>query len=109
MDKDVRVSVILASSMEGRLVANIVEFEFEHQMSPFLHDRYEPTSRSTYLATIRSRSYDSEMFVCLVNIGCGLFCVVIMSLLLSLPILLLFTGTNSYEIEILQLMSFSLR
>lgn len=53
MDKDVRVGAILASSMEGRLAANIVEFEFEHQMSPFLHDRYEPTSRFTYLATIR--------------------------------------------------------
>jgi hypothetical protein len=64
LDKDVRVSVILASSMEGRLVANIVEFEFEHQMSPFLHDRYEPTSRSTYLATIRREQVLWQRDVC---------------------------------------------
>jgi hypothetical protein len=38
LDDDAHAGAILASSMEDRLVADIAEFEFAHQMQPFLHD-----------------------------------------------------------------------
>jgi hypothetical protein len=71
LDDDAHAGAILASSMEDRLVADIAEFEFAHQMQPF--------------------------------------CMIDISLLASLPILLLFVRSNSYDREILQLMSSSLR
>ncbi len=39
--------------MKDRFVADIVEFEQTHQMWSFLHQKYESTGQSTYLAAIR--------------------------------------------------------
>jgi hypothetical protein len=38
--------------MEDHVAADIVDFEQTHQMWPFLHQMYESTGQSTYLATI---------------------------------------------------------
>jgi hypothetical protein len=43
------------------------------------------------------------------HIRCGLFCVIVMSLLFSLPVLLPLVRSNSYNTKILQLTSSSLR
>jgi hypothetical protein len=39
--------------MEDRFAVNIVDFERTHQMWSFLHQKYECTRQTTYLATIR--------------------------------------------------------
>jgi hypothetical protein len=39
--------------MENHFTADIVEFERTYQMWPFLHQKYESTGQSTYLAAIR--------------------------------------------------------
>lgn len=51
LDQDAHVSAILASNMEDYPIVGIVE-QFAHQMQAFLHDRYEPTSQSTYVVAI---------------------------------------------------------
>jgi hypothetical protein len=53
LDEDACANAILAYSIEDRLVANIVEFEFAHQMWVFRWEHYEPDGQSTYLAGIR--------------------------------------------------------
>jgi hypothetical protein len=39
--------------MEDRFAADIMNFEWTHQMWSFLHQKYESTDQSTYLAAIR--------------------------------------------------------
>jgi hypothetical protein len=43
----------MIATMEDRFAADIVEFEQIYQMLPFLHQKYESTRQSTYLAAIR--------------------------------------------------------
>jgi hypothetical protein len=52
LDEDVRAGSVLTTSMEDRFAADIVEFEWTHQMWSFLHQKYESTGQSTYLAAI---------------------------------------------------------
>ena len=44
---------VLAASMVEQISADIVGFEHTHQMWAFLHERYEPTGQSTYIAALR--------------------------------------------------------
>jgi hypothetical protein len=53
LDKDAHVGSVLTASMEDRFAADIVDFERTHQMWSFLHQKYESTGQSTYLAAIR--------------------------------------------------------
>ena len=53
VDEDARAASILVASMEDRFSADIVEFDFAHQMWAFLRQRYEPSGQSTFLAAIR--------------------------------------------------------
>jgi hypothetical protein len=53
LDEDARASLVLTSSMEDHFAADIMEFERTHQMWSFIHQKYESTGQSTYLATIR--------------------------------------------------------
>jgi hypothetical protein len=39
--------------MEDRFAADIVDFEWTHQMWSFLRQKYEATGQFTYLAAIR--------------------------------------------------------
>jgi hypothetical protein len=39
--------------MKNRFAADIVDFERTHQIWSFLHQKYESTGQSTYLAAIR--------------------------------------------------------
>jgi hypothetical protein len=52
LDEDARAGSVLIASMEDRFVADIMDFEWTHQMWSFLHQKYESTSQSTYLAAI---------------------------------------------------------
>jgi hypothetical protein len=52
MHEDARGSAVLAASMES-LSAEIVAFDFAHQMWAFLRQRYEPTGQSMYIAALR--------------------------------------------------------
>jgi hypothetical protein len=42
LDEDAHAVVALVASIEDRFAADIVEFDWAHQMLTFLHDRYEP-------------------------------------------------------------------
>jgi hypothetical protein len=53
LDEDARAGLVLIASMENRFAADIVDFERTHQMWSFLHQKYESTGQSTYLAAIR--------------------------------------------------------
>jgi hypothetical protein len=53
LDEDARAGSVLRASMEDHFAANIVDFERTHQMWHFLHQKYESTRQSTYLAAIR--------------------------------------------------------
>jgi hypothetical protein len=53
LDEDARAGSVLTASMEDRFATDIVEFERSHQMWYFLHQKYESTGQSTYLAAIR--------------------------------------------------------
>ncbi|KAK3157415.1 hypothetical protein QOZ80_2AG0121860 [Eleusine coracana subsp. coracana] len=53
IDQDARDAAILVASMEDQFSADIVEFEYTHQMWAFLRERYEPSLQSTFLAAIR--------------------------------------------------------
>jgi hypothetical protein len=53
LDEDARAGSVLTASMEDRFVADIMDFEQTHQMWSFLHQTYESTGQSTYLAAIR--------------------------------------------------------
>jgi hypothetical protein len=52
LDEDAHADSVLTASMEDRFAADIVEFERTHQMWYFLHQKYESTRQSTYLAAI---------------------------------------------------------
>jgi hypothetical protein len=52
LDVDTRASSVLTASIEDRFAADIVEFEQTYQMWSFLHQKYESTGQSTYLAAI---------------------------------------------------------
>jgi hypothetical protein len=52
LDEDARVGSVLTASMEDRLATDIVWFERTHQMWYFLHQKYESTGQSIYLAAI---------------------------------------------------------
>jgi hypothetical protein len=52
LDEDAHAGLVLTASMEDRFAADIVEFERTHQMWYFLHQKYESTRQSTYLAAI---------------------------------------------------------
>ena len=43
VNADARAAAILVASMEDQFSANIVEFEYTHQIWAFLHERYEPS------------------------------------------------------------------
>jgi len=45
--------LVLTASMEDHFTADIVEFEWTHQMWSFLCQIYESIGQSTYLAAIR--------------------------------------------------------
>jgi hypothetical protein len=53
LDEDARAGSVLAASMDDRFAADIMDFERIHQMWSFLHQKYESTGQSTYLAAIR--------------------------------------------------------
>jgi hypothetical protein len=53
LDEDARAGSVLTASMEDRFAADIMDFERTHQMWSFLHQKYESTGQSTYLAAIR--------------------------------------------------------
>jgi len=53
LDEDARAGAVLTASMEEHLTANIVELDYASQMWAFLHQRYEPSGQSTYLAALR--------------------------------------------------------
>jgi hypothetical protein len=53
LDEDAHAGSVLTASMEDRFAADIMNFERTHQMWSFLHQKYESTSQSTYLAAIR--------------------------------------------------------
>jgi hypothetical protein len=53
LDEDARAGSILTASIEYQPAADIVEFEQTHQMWSFIHQKYESTGQSTYLAAIR--------------------------------------------------------
>jgi hypothetical protein len=53
LDEDARASSVLTASMEDHFAADIMDFEQTHQMWSFLHQKYECTDQSTYLAAIR--------------------------------------------------------
>jgi hypothetical protein len=52
LDEDARTGSILTDSMEDRFAFDIMDFERTRQMWSFLHQKYESTSQSTYLAAI---------------------------------------------------------
>jgi hypothetical protein len=52
LDEDARAGLVLTASMEDRFAADIVEFELTPQTWSFLHQKYESTRQSTYLAAI---------------------------------------------------------
>jgi hypothetical protein len=52
LDENARAGLVLTASMEDRFAADIVEFEWTHQIWSFLHKKYESTRQSTYLAAI---------------------------------------------------------
>jgi hypothetical protein len=43
LDEDARAGSVLTASMEDRFAADIVDFEWTHQMWSFLHQKYEST------------------------------------------------------------------
>jgi hypothetical protein len=53
LDEDAQAGSVLTASMEDHFAANIVNFEWTHQMWSFLRQRYESIGQSTYLAAIR--------------------------------------------------------
>jgi hypothetical protein len=53
LDEDAHADSVLTTSMEDYFAADIVEFERTHLMWYFLHEKYESTGQSTYLAAIR--------------------------------------------------------
>jgi hypothetical protein len=52
-DEDARAGPVLTGSMEDCFTTDIIDFEQTHQMWSFLHQKYESTGQSTYLADIR--------------------------------------------------------
>ncbi|XP_062191268.1 uncharacterized protein LOC133895084 [Phragmites australis] len=53
LDEDARAASILVASMEECLAADIVYFDFSHQMWTSLHDLYEPSGQSLYIDALR--------------------------------------------------------
>jgi hypothetical protein len=53
LDEDARAASILVASMEERLAADIVYFDFSHQMWTSLRDLYEPSGQSLYIDALR--------------------------------------------------------
>jgi hypothetical protein len=53
LDEDAHAVSVLTASMEDRFATDIMDFERTHQMWSFLHQKYESTGQSTYLAAIR--------------------------------------------------------
>jgi hypothetical protein len=52
LDEDAHAGSVLIASMEDHFASDIVGFERTHQMWSFLHQKYESTRQSTYLAAI---------------------------------------------------------
>jgi hypothetical protein len=53
LDDDARAGSVLTASMDDHFAADIMDFERTHQMWAFLHQKYESTGQSTFLAAIR--------------------------------------------------------
>ena len=53
LDEDARAGAVLAASMEEQFSADIVGFEYAHQMWAFLCECYEPISPSTNFTALR--------------------------------------------------------
>jgi hypothetical protein len=53
LDEDAHAGSVLTASMEDHFTTDIVDFEWTHQMWSVLHQKYESTGQSTYLAAIR--------------------------------------------------------
>jgi hypothetical protein len=53
LDEDAHVGSVLIASMEDRFATDIMDFKWTYQMWSFLHQKYETTGQSTYLAAIR--------------------------------------------------------
>jgi hypothetical protein len=53
LDEDARAGLVLTASMEDRFAADIIDFEWTHQIWSFLHQKYEPIGQSTCLVAIR--------------------------------------------------------
>jgi hypothetical protein len=52
LDEDARADSVLIASMKDHFSADIMYFEWTHQMWSFLRQKYESTGQSTYLAAI---------------------------------------------------------
>jgi hypothetical protein len=52
LDEDAHAGSVLIASMEDCFAIDIMDFEQTHQMWSFLHQKYESTGQSTYLAAI---------------------------------------------------------
>jgi hypothetical protein len=52
LDEDARAVSVLTGIMEDHFAADIMDFEWTHQIWSFLCQKYESTGQSTYLATI---------------------------------------------------------
>jgi hypothetical protein len=60
LDEDARAGSVLTVSMEDRFAADIMNFERTHQMWSFLHQNYESTRQSTYLAAIHQEQFHRQ-------------------------------------------------
>jgi hypothetical protein len=61
LDEDARAGSVLTASMEDRFAADIMDFERTHQMWDFLHQKYESTGQSTYLAAIHQEQLIEQL------------------------------------------------
>jgi hypothetical protein len=52
LDEDAQAGSVLTASTKDHFAADIVDFEQTHQIWSFLHQKYESTGQSTYLATV---------------------------------------------------------
>lgn len=52
-DEDARACSILVTNMHERFASDVIGLDIAQKMRDFLHQRYEPTRQSTFLAAIR--------------------------------------------------------
>jgi hypothetical protein len=57
LDENARAGSVLTTSMEDHFAADIVDFEWTHQMWSFVRQKSESIGQSTYLTAIRQSSF----------------------------------------------------